>query len=282
MNKVVILTDSTAFVPQEYLDTLPIRVIPLSLIWDGETYWDGIDIKVEDFYTRLAKSATLPTTSQVSVNAYQDIFKKLLDEGYQILNLGISSGISGSVFSAFQAKESFKNDPIEVIDTKLVSMALTFQVITAARAAKAGASLEECKQLALQAYDHIGVYFTVETLKYLYMGGRIGGAQRLMGTALRIKPILSIRDGKIDAVKSAITSAKAIEAMIQLVAKDIEGKSPVRISVFHANAPETAQALLDRLVKQFNAVEGILSWVSPVVGSHVGPGTLSIAYQAGL
>ena len=282
MNKVVILTDSTAFVPQEYLDTLPIRVIPLSLIWDGETYWDGIDIKVEDFYTRLAKSATLPTTSQVSVNAYQDIFKKLLDEGYQILNLGISSGISGSVFSAFQAKESFKNDPIEVIDTKLVSMALTFQVITAARAAKAGASLEECKQLALQAYDHIGVYFTVETLKYLYMGGRIGGAQRLMGTALRIKPILSIREGKIDAVKSAITSAKAIEAMIQLVAKDIEGKSPVRISVFHANAPETAQALLDRLVKQFNAVEGILSWVSPVVGSHVGPGTLSIAYQAGL
>ena len=114
------------------------------------------------------------------------------------------------------------------------------------------------------------------------MGGRIGGAQRLMGTALRIKPILSIREGKIDAVKSAITSAKAIEAMIQLVAKDIEGKSPVRISVFHANAPETAQALLDRLVKQFNAVEGILSWVSPVVGCHVGPGTLSIAYQAGL
>ena len=282
MNKVAILTDSTAYVPQEYVDSLPIQVIPLSVVWEDKSYRDGIDMKVEDFYTRLAKSSVLPTTSQVSVNAYQEMFKKLLDEGYQVLTLPISSGISGSVYSAFQAKESFKTDPIEVIDTKLVSMALTFQVLTAARAAKAGASLEECKNLAIKVYDHIGVYFTVETLKYLHMGGRIGGAQRLLGTALRIKPILSIRDGKIDAVKSAITSAKAIEAMINLVEKDVAGKTPIRLSVFHANVPELAQSLLDRLIKQFNPEEAILSWVSPVVGSHVGPGTISIAYQAGM
>jgi DegV family protein with EDD domain len=282
MNKVIILTDSTAYVPQEYIESLPIQVIPLTVIWDGKSYRDGIDMRPEDFYTRLARSNTLPTTSQVSVAAFQEQFKKLLDEGYQILTLPISSGISGSVFSAFQAKESFKNEPIEVIDTKLVSMALTFQVITAARAAKEGASLEECKALAIKAYDHIGVYFTVENLKYLYMGGRIGGARHLFGTALRIKPILAIRDGKIDAVKSVITSNKAIEAMVDLVKKDIYGKTPVRISVFHANVPDQAQALLDRLTKELHPVDSILSWVSPVVGSHVGPGTISIAYQAGL
>jgi EDD domain protein, DegV family len=282
MNKVVILTDSTAYLPQEYVDSLPVRVIPLSLIWDGKSYRDGIDMAPEEFYTRLAKSQTLPTTSQTSVGAYHDMFTKLLDEGYQVLTLPISSGISGSVYSAFQAKESFKNDPIEVIDTKLVSMALSFQVLTAARAAQAGASLEECKKLAIEAYNHIGVYFTVDTLKYLHMGGRIGGAKRLLGTALRIKPILAIRDGKIDAVKSAITSAKAIEAMVQLVEKDVAGKTPVRLSVFHANAPETARALLDKITEQMHPVESILSWVSPVVGSHVGPGTLSIAYQAGM
>lgn len=282
MNKVVILTDSTAYLPQEYVDSLPVRVIPLSLIWDGKSYRDGIDMAPEEFYTRLAKSQTLPTTSQTSVGAYHDMFTKLLDEGYQVLTLPISSGISGSVYSAFQAKESFKNDPIEVIDTKLVSMALSFQVLTAARAAQAGASLEECKKLAIEAYNHIGVYFTVDTLKYLHMGGRIGGAKRLLGTALRIKPILAIRDGKIDAVKSAITSAKAIEAMVQLVEKDVAGRTPVRLSVFHANAPETARALLDKITEQMHPVESILSWVSPVVGSHVGPGTLSIAYQAGM
>lgn len=282
MKKVVILTDSTAHIPQQYLDTLPIEVIPLILNWDGKSYRDNIDITPEEFYTKLDRSTSLPTTSQVSVKSYMDKFKELLDQGCEVLTLPISSGISGSVFSAFTAKESFKNDPVEVIDTKLVSMALTFQVLTAARAAKEGATLAECKALALKAYNHIGVYFTVNTLKYLHAGGRIGGAQRLFGTALRIKPILTIRDGKIDLVKSVITSGKAIQAMVDLVQNDIQGKSPVRVSVFHANAPKTAQELLDQIVKQFGATESILSWVSPVIGSHVGSGTLSIAYQAGL
>jgi len=282
MNKVIILTDSTAYLPQNYVDSLPIDVIPLSVVWDGKSYRDGIDMKPEEFYTRLAKSETMPTTSQVSVNAYMEKFRELLDKGYQVLNLGISSGISGSVFSAFTAKESFKNDPVEVIDTKLVSMALGFQVLSAARAAKEGASLEECKQIAIRAYDTIGVYFTVDTLKYLHAGGRIGGAQRLFGTALKIKPILAIRDGKIDAVKSVISSPKAIEAMVELVKRDVGDKTPVRLSVFHCNVPEQAQTLQDRLVKEMNATEAILSWVSPVVGSHVGPGTISIAYQAGM
>jgi DegV family protein with EDD domain len=282
MSKVIVLTDSTAYIPQKYIDSLPIEVVPLLVTWDGKTYRDGIDITPKDFYTRLAESSTLPTTSQVSVNTFQEKFKELLDKGYQVMTMPISSGISGSVFSAFQAKESFKNDSVEVIDTKLVSMALGFQVLTVARAAKEGASLAECKALALKAYEHIGVYFTVDTLKYLHAGGRIGGAQRLLGTALKIKPILTIREGKIDAVKSVMTSAKAIQAMVDLVENDINGRTPVRLSVFHANVPEIAQELQDRIVKHFNAEEGILSWVSPVVGSHVGPGTLSIAYQAGL
>ena len=282
MAKVIILTDSTAYIPQHFFSELPIDSLPLIVTWDGKSYRDGIDMSPEEFYTRLAKSSTLPTTSQTSVSAYQDEFKKLLDEGYQVLTLPISSGISGSVFSAFQAKESFKNDPVEVLDTKLVSMALAFQVLTAARAAKEGASLQECKELAIKAYDHIGVYFTVETLKYLHMGGRIGGAKHLFGTALRIKPILAIRDGKIDAVKSVISFSKAVEAMVDLVKRDIDGKTPVRISVFHTNVPELAQSLLDRLTNELNPVDSVLSYVSPVVGSHVGPGTISIAYMAGM
>jgi DegV family protein with EDD domain len=282
MKKVAIVTDSTAYLPQNYIDSLPIRVVPLSLTWEGQTYRDGIDIKPDEFYTRLGKSDTLPTTSQATVHDFSSVFEKLIDEGYSILTLPISSGISGTVNSAFQAKELMKGAPIEVIDTKLVSMALGFQVLAAARAAKDGASLEECKKIAIEAYSHIGVYFVVDTLKYLHAGGRIGGAKRFIGTALRIKPILEIRDGKIEAVKSVISINKAVDAMIQLVETDIAGRTPVRISVFHALAEVQAQELLDRVVKHFNAVEGILSLVSPVVGSHVGPGTLSIAYMAGM
>jgi len=181
-----------------------------------------------------------------------------------------------------QAKEAFPGAPIEVIDTRLVSMALSFQVLAAARAARDGASLEECNQVALEAYKHIGVYFVVDTLKYLHAGGRIGGGQRFMGTTLNIKPILEIRGGKIEAVKSVISISKALDAMVQLVEKDINGRKPVRVSVFHALAEEKARVLLDDITRRFDAEESILSYISPVIGSHVGPRTLSIAYMAGM
>ncbi len=282
MSRVVIVTDSTAYLPKSYVDDLGIEVVPLTLNWDGKTYRDGIDIQPDEFYTRLSTSNTFPTTSQATIQDFSTVFQKVLDRGDSILTMPISSGISGTVFSAFKAKEMFKGAPIEVIDTRLVSMALSFQVLAAARAAKAGASLEECKQIALEAYKHIGVYFVVDSLRYLHAGGRIGGGKRFLGTALKIKPVLEIREGKIEAVKSAITMGKAVEAMIDLVKHDIHGKTPVRISVFHALAEKKAQVLLDRMVTECNAVEGILSYVSPVVGCHVGPGTLSIAYMAGM
>ena len=282
MKDVAIVSDSTAYLPQHYLDDLGITVIPLTLTWDGVVYRDGIDIQPNEFYQRLASSSTLPTTSQATVGDFSTVFEKLLDEGHPILTLPISSGISGTFNSAIQAKEMFKGAPIEVIDTRLVSMALGFQVLAAARAARDGASLEECKQVALKAYDHIGVYFVVDTLKYLHAGGRIGGGKRFMGTALSIKPILEIRDGKIEAVKSVISISKAIDAMVDLVSVAVAGKSPVRVSVFHALAEEKAALLLERITRQFNAIEAIPSYVSPAVGTHVGPGTLSIAYMAGM
>ena len=282
MKKVAIITDSTAYLPQELLDSLEISVVPLTLNWDGVSYRDGIDIKPDEFYTRLAKSATLPTTSQSTVGDYKAVYERLIAQDRDILALPISSGISGSVNSAIQAAKLFPNASIEVLDTKLVSMALGFQVLAAARAAANGASLAECSKIACDSYNHIGVYFVVDTLKYLHAGGRIGGAKRFMGTALRIKPVLEIRDGKIEAVKSVISMKKAVEAMVELVERDIAGRTPVRVSVFHALAETEAKELLDLVVKKFNAVEGILSYVSPVVGSHVGPGTLSIAYMAGM
>ena len=282
MKKVAIVTDSTAYLPQEYVDSLPIKVIPLTVNWDGKTYRDGIDIKPNEFYTRLSKSNTLPTTSQATVKDFSDVYEQLIKEDYAILTMPISSGISGTVNSAFQAKEMFPKAEIDVIDTKLVSMALGFQVLAAARAAKEGASLAEVKKIAIEAYSHIGVYFVVDTLKYLHAGGRIGSAKRWLGTALKIKPVLEIKDGKIEAVKSVFTFNKALDAMIEMIDNDVQGKSPIRVSVFHALADDAAQVLLERTVKHFNAVEGIMSFVSPVVGSHVGPGTISIAYMAGM
>ena len=282
MKKVAIVTDSTAYLPANYVEEFGVTVVPLTLQWDGASYRDGVDILPDEFYTRLSDSKTLPTTSQATVNDFTQVYKRLMDEGFDILTLPISSGISGTYDSAIQAKAQLGEVPIEIIDTRLVSMALSFQVLAAARAAKDGASLEECKQIALKAYDHIGVYFVVDTLKYLHAGGRIGGGKRFMGTALNIKPILEIRDGKIEAVKSVISINKALEAMVEMVEKDVDQREPVRVSVFHALAAEKAQELLKTTAARLHADEAILSYVSPVIGCHVGPGTLSIAYMAGM
>jgi DegV family protein with EDD domain len=281
MPPVMILTDSSAYLPSEFVSSLPIKVLPLTLNWDGQTYRDGVDIQAEEFYQRLSKSASLPSTSQVSVGEYEITLQALLSEGYDVLVLPISSGISSSFLSAESAVQLFPAEHVALIDTQLVSMALSFQVLAAARAAAAGASLPECTQIARRAYDHIGVYFTVDTLKYLAAGGRINSAKRLVGAALNIKPILEIREGKIELIASVISRQKAIDRMLTLVEKGIGGRSPVRISVFHAMERESAEKLLEVARQRFAPVECILSEVSPVIGAHVGPGTISIAYQAG-
>ena len=282
MAKVKIITDFTAYLPQQYVDQYGIEVLPLTLNWDGKSYLDGVDIKANEFYTQLKDSNSLPTTNAVSIHSYTQSIQKLLDQGYEVLVLPLSSGISASYFNAVKAVETFSGRPVDIIDTQLVSMALSFMVLAAARASEQGASLPETKQTAMDSYAHIGVYFTVATLKYLHKGGRIGNAKRLLGLALSIKPILQIRDGKIEASGSAVTRKKALDRIIKLVGDGINGQTPVRISVFHALDLETANVLMERCQKEFHPVELILSEVSPVVGAHVGPGTVSIAWMAGM
>jgi DegV family protein with EDD domain len=161
-------------------------------------------------------------------------------------------------------------------------MALGFQVLTVARAAAQGASMAECKALAEQSRAHTGVYFIVETLEFLHRGGRIGGAQRLLGTALNLKPLLTVQDGKVEAVERIRTKAKAVERLIEIVGEQTAGKSPVRLATLHANAESEAREILSRAASLTNATESVFTSVSPVIGTHTGPGTVGIAYIAGM
>ena len=278
MKKVAIITDSSAYLPEQITDELGIHVVPLTLHWGEETFRDGEDIRAEEFYARLVESDTIPTTSQTTVGEFERLFKSLLDQDYAVLAILLSSGISGTVESALQAQMAFPEAPLAVMDSQLVSMALGFMVLAVARAAKAGASLEECQVLAEEIYPKIGVYFTVDTLKYLNKGGRINTAKRVMGAALNIKPIMEIREGKIELVESVRSRKKALARMLDLVERDISGHDSVRISTFHAAAEADSETLLAEAVARFNPVETITTHVSPVVGAHTGPGTVSIAY----
>ncbi len=282
MSKVAIVTDSTAYIPEDLLTQYSIRVVPLVLIWGEETFLDGVDIQPTEFYQRLKKDKVHPTTSQANPEKFKEVFSELLEKNHEILTILISSKLSRTVDSAKQALESFPGAPIEIVDSQSTSMAMGFQVLAAARAAQDGASLAECKSLVLRAIENIGVVFAVDTLEFLHRGGRIGGGARFLGTALNIKPILELREGRVEALERVRTRKRSLARLVELVKERTAGKQPLRLAVLHANAPEEAQEVLDQAIRELSPIESLLSEVSPVIGTHAGPGTIGLAYMAGM
>lgn len=282
MGKVAVVTDSTSYLPESMLKEFNISVAPQVLIWGDQTYRDGVDIQPSEFYTRLQGSKVMPSTSQVAVKDFHSIFERLVKEDYQVLAVLISNKLSGTIASAIQAKESFPKATIEIVDSATTAMALGFVALTTARAAAQGASMEECKSLAEHTSKNVGVMFTVETLEFLHRGGRIGGAQRLLGAALNMKPILEVVNGRVEAVERIRTRKKALERLKELVEIRIDGRSPIHLASIHANAPEEAQQLLTDTSSRLSAVETIQASLSPVVGNHAGPGAVGLAYMAGI
>lgn len=282
MSKVAIVTDSSAYLPQEFVQRYDIAVPSLTIHWDGKSYFDGKDIQAAEFYERLANSKTIPTTSQVTVGQFLDVFKDALNQGKDVIYMGISRGLSATYDSAIQAAKELGNPSnLVIVDTQLVSMALSLMVLEVCRAAEQGADLKTLEQVALEAYPKIGVYFTVATLDYLHKGGRINSAKRLLGSALNLKPIMEIRNGKIELVESVISRKKSISRMLDLIEKQVAGKENIRIAPFHARCEEDLIAMEAEAVERFHPVEVIRSEVSPMIGSHTGPGTISMAYMAG-
>ncbi|MFN2216932.1 MAG: DegV family protein, partial [Anaerolineales bacterium] len=203
MAKVIVLTDSTAYIPEEILTKYNIKSIPQVLIWGEETFRDGIDIQPDEFYKRLETAKIMPSTSQISPMTMKAEYEKYLADGYQICGIFVSTKLSGTVQSCLQALDMIEDERknIEIIDSQSTAMAMGFQVIEVAKIAQKGASLQECKELAESVKEKTGVLFVVDTLEFLHRGGRIGGAQKLIGTALKFKPILELRDGRIESIE---------------------------------------------------------------------------------
>jgi DegV family protein with EDD domain len=283
MGPIAIVTDSTAYIPKELLQEYKITVAPQILIWGDQTYRDGLDIQPDDFYARLKTAKVLPTTSQVAVVTMREIFESLVSQGAEVLGIFISSSLSGTLQSALQAREALGSaaSKIAVVDSRAAAMALGFQVLAAARALRDSATMRELTQLVERSREHVGVYFAVDTLEFLHRGGRIGGARRFIGSALNLKPILALKDGRIEAEAPVRTKSKALDRIQQLVGAQVQGKSNIRLAAVHANAEPEARALLDRASAELGAIESVLAAVSPVVGAHAGPGTVGLAFMAG-
>lgn len=278
MNKVAIVTDSSPYIPEEIIKENGIHVVPLMVIWGDEDFYDGIDITPVEFYQRLDKAKIMPSTSQPSVADFEVLFRTLHEDGYDILAILISEELSGTISSATQAKKMLPEANIEIVNSRSLAMGLGFLVLEAARAANRGATLSECKKRAEESLGKIGVIFVLDTLEFLHRGGRIGGAKRFMGTLLNVKPVLAVEDGLIVPLDSVRTQKKALERIVDLIAERTEGKKNVRLATLHANNHETAQFVLDKALERIPTVEQVFSEVSPVIGTHAGPGAVGLAY----
>ena len=211
------------------------------------------------------------------------VYEGLAAEGYDILSIHISSKLSGTMNSALQAKEMLPKLNIEVVDTLSASVGECWSILKAAQAAKAGKNLAECKAIAVEASKNTYIALAVDTLEFLHRGGRIGGAQRYLGAALNLKPILEVtEEGSLDGIDRVRTSKKAHIRLVEIIKEKIGDRSPVYIGMVHSVAEENAKKVLAMLEEELDIKESIISWVSPGIGVHTGPGMVGISFMAGI
>ena len=280
--KIAVVTDSTAYIPAQALGDLDIPIIPLWLIWGDERFRDCVDIDPPTFYHRLREAKTLPTTSQPSAGEFVDFYRRVAAESGAdtIVGAYISSGLSGTVASAEAAKAQVPELDITIIDSLSASMGLGFVALAAARVAAAGGSLEQVVATAKETQEGRNLLLTVDTLEYLHRGGRIGGGKRLLGTALKIKPLLCLEDGLIEALTQVRTKRKAIAQMLDIVEERLGGRQMAEVSILDADSPEEAEAVAEQVKERFGISTVYCAMVSPAIGTHVGPGTIGISFYA--
>ncbi|TCS84344.1 DegV family protein [Tepidibacillus fermentans] len=279
MEPIFVVTDSTADIPKELAKQLGITVVPLKVHISNETYLDGETLTAEEFYQKLQSSDDLPTTSQPSPMDFVETYKKLANgKPAKIISIHLSAALSGTVQSAQLAKTMVEELGIDVrvFDSKKASYSIGIIVVGVAKALQEGKNFEELLNLTNDLIARTQVYFMVDTLTYLQKGGRIGKAASLFGTLLNIKPILSLNEqGEVFAVDKVRGQKKAISKILGYLT-DYAKDQKVVAGISHASNLEEAKNLEGLLREKMNIVEFVMTDIGPVIGTHVGPGTLAV------
>jgi DegV family protein with EDD domain len=272
---VKIVTDSVSDISPAIADELGITVVPLNVVFGSEIYRDGIDLTTDEFYEKLRHSQTLPTTSTPPLQTFIEVYDRLAEETDEILVITIARKLSATGESALKAIESMdRKCRVEVLDSQMAIMAEGLLVITAAKAARDGASLDEILKAAERDIPRIQTRMAFDTLEYLKRGGRIGKAKALMGSMLKINPILGIRDGEVFPFGQERSRTKAIDRLYEFVM----GYSKIdEMAVEDATTPGEADALVERLIKKYPKERIYRSKFSPVIGTNVGPSVIGVA-----
>jgi DegV family protein with EDD domain len=270
-----IVTDSMADIPEEFVKKLNITVIPVNVLFGTETFKDGVDLTTEQFYARLVASKTMPTTAVPSLGVFTATFEKLGKEADGIIFLAISHKLSGTYDTACKAAEMSKTKArIKVIDTLNVIMAEGMLGILAAKAAQAGAGLDEIAKQVITNIPRTEERMAFDTLEYLKRGGRIGAGQAFLGSILKINPVLGLKDGEVFPFSRERSRSKAMDALFNFA---LDFKNIEAIAVEDATTPQDAEQLAQRLKAKFPNKPIYRSKVGAVMGAHVGPSIIAVS-----
>jgi DegV family protein with EDD domain len=279
MNRVLVVTDSSATVPADLVQELGIRVVPILLNMNGQTFRDGIDITSGEVYRWLRISKRLPTTSAPSVGDFLRVYAAAAQEVSGIVSIHLSPELSATYTVASTSSQLVDGVQIRLVNSQSVAMGQGFVVLEAARAAASGADLDAVVARAEEIARKVHVIATLDTLEYLHRGGRIGGATAFFGTMLQIKPMVSVAGGTVSAFAKPRTKSRAIRLMMEEMERKAEDL-PLHVAILHADVPDEAEELRQMVEARFDCIELHVAEFTPVMGVHAGSGVLGVAFFA--
>lgn len=277
-----IIADSTCYLPQEYINKYKVSIASLNVLINDKSYRET-DLSNDWFYNEMAKSQTIPTSSQPSIEELYSTVESLVKDDHDIVGIFLSSDMSGTFSTSNLVKnmilENYPNAKIVMLDSRSNCMQAGFAVLEAAKAASENKSLDEVVSIAKNVIENSKFIFVPDTLDYLKKGGRIGGAAALFGSLLQIKPILTVEDGKTTVFTKVRTKKKAIDKIVNTVLEQ-NLKTPIKgIIVHHINCESEGQELADRLKSKLGLDNVKIQSIGPIIGLHVGPGSIGVAYH---
>ncbi|MEG1255870.1 DegV family protein [Clostridium sp.] len=276
-----IVTDSTSYIPKKLIEKYDITVVSLGIVMEGEGYKE-VEIDNDDFYKKLSQLENIPTSSQPTIEDLYSVFEKIISEGNEAVGIFISSDMSGTYSTCNQIVktmiiEKYPDAKIEIIDSRSNCMQMGYAVIEAAKLAEEQMSIDEVVKGAKNLMKRSRFLFVPDTLEYLKKGGRIGGASALFGALLQIRPILTVEDGKTSVFDKVRTKQKAILKILDKVVEDIKNNELGELIVHHINCEEEGKALASKVKAVLN-IDAEIQCIGPVIGCHVGPKTVGVAY----